>query len=819
MWNHYFLTFYRAMTRHRLYAALNVFGLAVGIAVFLVLWLDVRFETSFERWIPDARSIYVVRTIWLNITDSLAANNATMGGTLDELRGDYPQLVGTRVWPQGGTIRQAGQVTAEQVDVVDPSFFSVFELPLVRGDKAQLLAAPDAVVLTETKAKHYFGSANPIGQSLTIVIQGAARTYRVTGVLKDTPSNTEQNFDFLIPLTPQMAQDEKRTWTHWGSEQLETFLRFGQPAQARVLDADLNNFVDRHAGHDLTPPAHKILLLRTQPLVSLHLLEPKDAGVVGAIGMVGLLTLLLAGVNYVNLATARAGLRAREVALRRVMGATGPALVAQFMAEAMATALLAALIGLALCELALPMINAAGGLSLKIDYLHSDSILLPVAIVVLVVGLGAGVYPALMLSRFQPAAVLASARTPGGGRAGGRVREALVLVQFAIAIAFTVATGVIVAQTSFLRHADLGFQRDGLIVVNSFDNSEVTAAQRAALLDVWRTLPGVAKVTAADIAPGSGDHLDGENTKRPGMPGDGPTANYVQSQPDFFETYGARLIVGRFLDRNHGGDDAPPSDPAGAPATGPKPPRNVVVNAGVLKMLGFKSASDAVGKTILSGRDDGGFDPLTIVGVIDNIRFRSPHATIPATIYLLKSRDFESEVAGVRYAGADPHAVMSRMTAEWRRIVPTVPFRAKTIDDNLQHYYRDDDQHGRLFTLGAVLAVAIGCVGLYGLASFNTARRVKEIGIRKVLGASTGDILRLLVGQFLRPVLLANLIAWPLAFFAMRGWLSSFDQKIGLSPLYFLAATALTLLIAVGTVAGQAFAVARAEPAKALRDE
>ena len=239
----------------------------------------------------------------------------------------------------------------------------------------------------------------------------------------------------------------------------------------------------------------------------------------------------------------------------------------------------------------------------------------------------------------------------------------------------------------------------------------------------------------------------------------------------------------------------------------------------IFPVLGFRNASAAIGQPVLTGRDDGGFNPLTIVGVIDNIRFRTPHEPVPPTVYFLKTADFGNEVAGVRYADADPRVMMDRMQREWRRIAPGVPFRAKTIDDNLLRYYRADDAHGRLFTVGALLAVAIGCVGLYGLASFNTARRVREIGIRKTLGASTGDILRLLVGQFLRPVLLANLIAWPLAFLAMRGWLSGFDQKIDLGPGYFLAATVLTLLIAIGTVAGQAFTVARSEPAKALRDE
>jgi putative ABC transport system permease protein len=819
MWTHALVTFYRSLTRHRLYSALNVLGLAVGVAVFLVLWLDVRFETNFEKWIPNAASIYVVRTVWQGPYVSSGANSSSMGGTLDELHEDYPQLVGTRIWGQSSAIREGAQTTPELVDVVDPTFFQTLDAPLIAGDKASLLSAPDDLVLSETKARRYFGAGNPIGQRLDIVFLGQSHSYRVTGVLKDLPANTNLQLDFLVPLTPQM-QAVDPFWRSWGDEELTTLLRIDNPAARSVLNARLDGFVDRHGAHELKPPpAHKQLTLRVAPLLSMHLLDPKFAAVVAAIGAVGLLTLLLAGVNYINLATARAVLRAREVALRKVMGATSPVLIVQFMGEAFATAFLASLVGLALCELALPLINSAGGLSLKISYIQSDSILIPVIIATVLIALGAGIYPALVLSRFQPAAVLASARAPGGGRSGGRVREALVFVQFAIAIAFTIATAVIVNQTDYLRYADLGFERDGLVVVGSFNDSAITGAERASLLDAWRTLPGVASATAADIAPGMTNSVVNEITKRPGSQNNGANINYVTIQADFFRTYGARLIAGRFLDLAHGGDNALSAIWPTPPSSGPRVSRNVVADLTTLPLLGFKAPADALGKTILIDDNHGGFTPAVIVGVIENISFQPPHIPPSPTIYDLTTSDFGSQIAGIRYQDVAPTQLMQRMEVQWRRVAPSVPFRAITADYSLQRYYRADDQHGRLFVIGGVLAVLIGCVGLYGLASFNTARRVREIGIRKTLGASTRDILRLLILQFLRPVLLANLVAWPLAWVAMRGWLSTFDHRIDLGLGYFVGATVLTLLIAVGTVAGQALAVARSEPAKALRHE
>ena len=783
--------------------------------MFLTLSLYVAFQTSFERWIPDAPEIYIVHQTWSFPGHAPQGTDSTMGGFLDELKADYPQLLGTTFWPQGGTVRQGDLATSEKVDVVGPDFLQVLDLPLIAGDRRTALKRPDDLLLTQTRAKTYFGAADPVGRKLTLSLQGKLRDYRVAGVLKDPPRNTDLSFDIVVPLTPQMTDKTNEPfWNHWGSSELATYLRFKTPAEAEVLNRQLDGFTDRRAQHDLeTTHGHKFIKLRLIPLLSDHLFEPADRSVVALLGIVGGLTLLLACMNYVNLATARSALRAREVALRKVMGASGRALIAQFMAEAMMTVALSALIGLALVELTLPLVNAAGGLALKIDYLGPRSVLPFLAGVVVLVGLAAGVYPAIVLSRFRPAAVLASTRTPGGGRVGSRVREGLVIAQFAVATAFIVSTGVILSQSRYLKTADIGFHRSGLIVVKSFEDSDLTAAQQSALLSLWRTLPGVSGVTSSDIAPGVDDNTNAGNVKRPGMSGDGPVVNHVVSGPDFFTTYGARLLAGRVLDRNHGFDDAPPKAPPGAdPKTlPPSPSRNVVLNANAVKTLGFSSPQAALGKPLIAGRAR----PLTVVGVVDNIRFRTPHKPVDSTMYLMSTQDIDNAVAGVRYTGTDGKAMMARLEASWRQVAPTVPFHADTVEENLDTYYRADDQRGRLFTIGAVLAVAIGCLGLYGLASFSTARRVKEIGIRKTLGASTTDILRLLIGQFLRPVLIANLIAWPLAWLAMRSWLSGFNQRIALSPLYFIAATLLTLLIAVGTVAGQAFAVARAEPAKA----
>jgi len=814
MLSHYLTTLHRTVTRHRLYAVIDVLGLAVGIAVFLVLFLDVGFETSFERWIPHSNQIYLIRTIVGGPLSSLGPVDQTVGGLLEVLRTDYPQLVGARVLEDSITMQPGTQPTEENVEFVDPNFFQVFDLPLVSGDKAGLLHRPDDIVLTQAKAKEYFGAANPLGQRLTISLGGPLRVYRVAGVLKDLPKNSDLNFDFLIPLhVPTDAEDP--TWRNWSALRTKTYLRFDSSDQVRTFDAQLDHFWDRHAASS-SLAAHPTF--KMQPLLSRHLIQSKDQAVVAAMGTVAVLTLLLAVLNYVNLATARAGLRAREVAIRKVTGATRSLIAAQFMVEAIIITAFSALVGMALCELALPLVNAAGGLDLKLDYLSNPTLIAATAALVVAVGAGAGLYPALVLSALQPATVLASARTPGGGRASSRVREALVAVQFAIAIAFAIATGIIVSQVNHLRSADLGFRRDGLIVVSSFSDA-LNAAQRDSLLNIWRSLPGVAGATVANVAPGEDDYRLFQEFKRPEQKGGVVLIRIVQIAPEFFRTYGVRPIAGRLPDRQHA-DDYPPVPPPNATPGPLQSPQDIVVNSSGARLLGFHDAADAVDKTVLQTTDVG-FRRHVIIGVVGDFRFGSPHEALPAMIYVGADLGApgNNALAGVRYAGTDPRRVMDRMAAAWRQIVPTLPFRAETADAHVEQYYRSDEQHGLIFIIGALLAVGIACIGLYGLASFNTANRVKEIGIRKTLGASMADVMKLLVGQFLRPVLVANLVAWPLAFLTMRSWLSGFDERIGLGPLYFLGASLLTLAVALCTVAGQTFVAARADPAKALQHE
>ncbi|WP_260599172.1 ABC transporter permease [Sphingomonas endolithica] len=799
------LTLYRSLARHKLYAALNIGGLAVGIAVFLVLSLYVRFETSYEKWLPRHDEIYVVQTVW-NLPGSPfnGAYPFTMGGLLDQMREDFPGTVGTRVrgGEGAGSVVRGGVATRDDVAQVDPSFFEVIDLPLTRGDARRALRDPASTIISESAARKYFGSSDPIGQNLTVAMD-SANVYRVAGVFRDLPKNSDFKLSILIPL-PRTPPSEN--WYHWGSSQLQTFLRFPTASAAHAFEQKLDPFVDRRGLKDMGKDASKTQQLALLPIADMHL-EPQGKQsasqkmTVVTLGLVGVLTLLIAIVNYVNLATARAGLRAREVAMRKVLGADRRALIRQFLGEAVLTVALAAILGLMLAELSLPLVNAAGGLSLTIPY---AIVALALIVLVVIVGVTAGSYPALLLSRFPAAAVLSSARAPGGGRAGTRTREALVVFQFGLAIAFIIGTCVLVVQTRHVRQADLGFQRDGLLVVRSFADSLLPAARRRAVADAIRALPGVTGVALGNSAAGGSGNDSSDNVPLPGVAGPGPSLRWIVVGPRFFQVYGSRLVAGRFFDEAHRADDGD--------VGGKGMPTAIVINRRAVPTLGFASPDDAIGKTV------GGDRPRTIIGVVDDMRFFSPRQPHSATYYIYSRRPeaLDAAVASIRFTG-DPRAMLAAVRGVWQRMVPQVPFVGGTADQRLAEFYVADDRATRLFAIGAGLAVMIGCVGLWGLASFNTARRVKEIGIRKVLGASARDIVTLLVGQFLRPVLIANVIAWPLAFVAMRTWLAGFDDPIALSPLYFIAASIVATAIAVLTVLAQSLRASRAAPAWALR--
>jgi putative ABC transport system permease protein len=525
----------------------------------------------------------------------------------------------------------------------------------------------------------------------------------------------------------------------------------------------------------------------------------------------------MAVVNFTNLATARASQRAREVALRKVLGATRKQLIAQFVGESIIVAVVAMVIALALVELLIRPFAAFLEADLKLSYFGSGGIALPVLLLVLIVGVLGGLYPAFFLSRFQPAQVLkankSSAETPGSGR----LRSVLVVGQFAVSIGLIICTAIIYAQTVYARTVDPGYRRDHILQVEELSRYQLIDKGEV-IADQVRRIPGVDSVGLTTI----GVATDNQNNTGVMVPGGSEPltiGNYTVDE-GFKDAMGLTMIAGRWFDPNRPLDDMTlpfPPDPEAQKALAARG-ANIVINEFAAKRMGFRNPADAVGKTVRATlvENEYGLVPATIVGVVRDSRFRS--VKLPLDPILFQNANSGQSHMIIRFHG-DPSAIRAAVERAWKGFTNEVPFTAKFSDDIMIELYKVEDARAKTFAAFAFLSVIVGCLGLFGLAAFTAERRTKEIGIRKVLGARVRDIVRLLVWQFSKPVMIANLIAWPVAWWVMRGWLNGFDTRITLGPTPFLLAGGLALAIAVATVAGHAIRVARSNPIHALRYE
>ena len=542
-----------------------------------------------------------------------------------------------------------------------------------------------------------------------------------------------------------------------------------------------------------------------------------DTRTIATFAIIAILILGMAIVNFTNLATARASQRAREVALRKVLGATRGQLIVQFVSESLLIAAASMLLALTLVELLVRPFAAFLDSDITLHYFGSDGILLPALILTLLVGIISGIYPAFFLSRFQPAQVLKANRSAAETPGSGRIRTALVVLQFAVSIGLIICTAVIYGQTVFARSADPGYQRDHILQVEELSRAQLWPLAEN-LVERVKRLPGVVDAGLTDIG------INTNNESNTGIIPPGANKQVLIGQYNVGEGYlnamGLKLVAGRWFDANRPVDDATipyPRQPEVETAIARRGV-NVVINEYASRKLGFEKPQDAIGKVVKSElfSPEDGMVNINIIGVVGDSRFRTVRTPIEPIMFR-KVKTGPGWMM-VRYRG-DPVTVRSAIEREWKQTTNEVPFNAKFSEDIIGELYEKEDARAQIFAAFSLLAVVIGCLGLFGLAAFTAERRTKEIGIRKVLGARTRDIVRLLVWQFSRPVIIANIIAWPIAWWLMRDWLNGFDERISLGPIPFLLSAALALGIAVATVAGHAFKVARANPIHALRYE
>ena len=838
MWRNYLTVAFRALAKSRAYAAINIAGLAIGLAACVLILLYVRYEQSYDDWMPGAPNAFQLQTFY-EATDSggeemkLQVSAIVAGRALQK---DYPQQVEKLVWIRSFSpiVIQDGEAgEIDDLRMVDGNLFEIMPVPFVRGTAATALPDTHSIALSESEAKRRFGSADVLGKTLTIVDNTGNVDYRVTGVFKDWPKNSSFSAQAVarFDLGVQFA-DRMDAVTGWGNQQGWNFVRLRSPDDAELIQSRMTAWEKRNIPDEVSegrrdnPGDYQDFRLTN--IRDLHLGEAQRASMtpgndrmtVVTFAVIALLILGMACVNFTNLATARASQRAREVALRKVLGASRRQLIGQFLGESVLVTAVAMLVALAAVELLLPLFNGFLDADIRLTYFGAGGVLLPAAALVLVVGLLAGVYPAFYLARFEPAKILKANKSAADAQGSGRLRGALVVGQFAVSIGLIICTAVIYAQTVYARTADAGYRRDGLLQVGNLGFRGVDNRD-GQVVEQIRRLPGVKAAARTQISVNPGGNSVTRILKLGSN--DGVDLGDYSIEPDFFEAMGMRVVAGRGFSDAQGRDDVTtpaPSEPGYADAARALAQRgaNVVLTEEAARRLGFASPQQAIGQQLRGGLlpNQFGLLQMTVVGVVADARFRSIRDPLQPILYTMRRNGFGDIM--VRYDG-DPAAVRQQVEAVWKRNVPQVPFDGRFADDIVRKQYDREEARATLFAGFAILAVVIGCLGLFGLAAFTAERRTKEIGIRKVLGARTRDIVRLLVWQFSRPVLLANLVAWPIAWWLMRDWLNGFDTRIALTPTPFLAAGVLAVAIAVATVGAHAYRMARMSPVHALRYE
>ncbi|WP_028970011.1 ABC transporter permease [Sphingomonas sp. URHD0057] len=828
MWRNYWTVAVRALAKSKTYSIINISGLAIGMAACILILLYVRYENSYDKWLPDADNTYQFQAWYPNPKSGIPLfGQMTAYVTKDRIKKDFPQVerVGFLLSGQPIIMKDGQSSFGDDYGTTDDDLLKVVKLPLLSGST---LTSAGTAVLSRTEAIRRFGTDQVLGRTLSTVAKGQPRDYKIVGVFKDIPKNSHMKLNAILRADfNSFWADQPNFMTQWGWQSGWVYADLKPGTDPKQLDAALpawekrnipdetNNGIRTNQGDDQEWHFVNVKDIHLGKAQNGSMTPGNDKRTVATFSIIALLILGMAVVNFTNLATARAGQRAREVALRKVLGANRKQLVIQFVGEAILISAVSMLVALALVELLVRPFAAFLDAGIQLHYFGSDGILLPAIGVTLLVGVVSGLYPAFFISRFKPSDVLKANRSAAETPGSGRLRTALVIAQFAVSIGLIVCTAVVYAQTVYARTVDPGYKRDHILQIDNISRAQLRPRSEM-IVEQMKRIPGVVAVGRTDLG------VDTDNNINTGVvpPGATQTVDIGNYNVDlgFFDAMGLTLKAGRWFD-NRPMDDQTypyPSDPAVEKAIATRGV-NVVLNELAAKKLGFGSAQNAVGK-VFHGEiiSEGINSDIRVIGVVGDSQFRSVRDPVQPLMYNKVNQGPGWMI--IRYSG-DPATVRAAVEQKWKQLASDVPFAAKFSEEVVGDLYKAEDSRAKIFASFSLLAVLIGCLGLFGLASFTAERRTKEIGIRKVLGARTRDIVRLLVWQFSRPVLVANLIAWPVAWWVMRDWLNGFDQRITLGPTPFVVAGAIALGIAIATVVGHAVRVARANPIYALRYE
>jgi putative ABC transport system permease protein len=803
MFRNYLVVALRNARRHKLYSVITIGGLTLALCCAIFIMMFVSDELSYDRFIPDMRDVYRVDFGFALPGRDIQRSANTMFILGPTLKAEIPQVVAyTHVDPVSLTVKAKHRLFAMDADVVDPDFFRVIHLHLLAGTPSSVFAQPDSVVLSQKFATKLFGQAQAVGR--TLVINGK-HPMTVTGIVQNLPHNSQLVANMIFPNTSKADPTNplfKHTWESVGPLLYVKLARGSRPGHIVQLMRQMLNRNVNASDFGANIPGSQLIQPHLTPFYHVHLSEygggmtpgGRWSIIYGFVAIAGLI-LLIASFNFTNMATARGIMRAREISLRKVHGARRSQLVRQFLGESVLTAFVALAIATAFVELLTPAYDSFLGRQIAFGLVKDWPLTLVMLGLTLLTGLLGGLYPAVVLSGYRPATAMRANAAKHSG--SGRLRVGLVVLQFAVSIGLGIAALVVFLQIHYAQKIDLGFARSNIVVISNAN--DIPKDARKDFVQTLRADPAIAAATLSGDSPFSGSlSLQDVTLQR------SPQVFSVRLWQIGFhypQVYHTKLLAGRLLSSRRSSDQWHHKSSS----------TNILVSASAARRFGF-TPETAIGQILHMDKKS-----LTIVGVLANQALDGPEEQTYPTIFV----DYGNTVGevAVRIKPGQTRAALAAIDHTWVRFAPNAAINRYFLDDPFNRLFKTVTQRDRMFVVFVVIAILIACLGLFGLAAFTAQRRISEIGVRKVFGAGTRNIMMLLLWQFSLPVLLANVVAWPIAWFYLQDWLQHYSHRIALSPIYFVGSSLAALVIAWITVGAHALHAARTKPAYTLRYE
>jgi len=803
----------RNLLRYKGYSLINILGLAVGLAASLIIILFVSDELSYDKYHEKSDRIFRLSREWFNDDGSTSLHLATVAAPIGPLlKNDYPDIILESVRMMGGyemLFRRGETVFIEARSYfADSNYFKVFSDEMIKGDPLTALKNPYGVILSESTARRYFGEEDPMGGIIEFdsPVSSDVVPMKVTGIMKDPRHNSHVKIDILASIgTIENFLGREHMTTNWSNNMFFTYLLLQENYKPGNLQLLLPEFLNRHLEEEYSKITEETGLMPCDRN-ALHIINLGDIHLYSHLSMeaeangnsdnvylfsiIAFIIVLIACINYMNLSTARAGRRAKEIGLRKVMGADKRSIRRQFLGETFLVSMISLILALIIVEIMLPFINEFLSKELTLFGANTMSTLIFSGMLILITSILAGMYPAFYLSSFRPYAALKYFR--GGG--SGNLRKVLVVTQFSLSIALIIGVTIVFLQVRLMKNKDLGFNSEQILIVQA--DQQLFNKIDAFKSEVVKN-PDVLSVTMSSLIPS--DMLVNNHGGKTLEGGEELPFSFrlaaVETDYDYFDTYDIEMIAGRAFSKKFGTDDS----------------LAFIINKTAVEKLGWK-VDEAVGKPLMYGGRKG-----RIIGVTGDFHFESLHNQIVPVIFRISRQN--AYRLSIRTSGERIKETISYIENLFSEIRPGYPFTFTFLDEKLNELYEAENKQVTLLFMFSILSIFVSCLGLFGLASFTAEQRTREIGIRKVFGATTGNVVTLLSREFLKWVLLANIVAWPLSWFLMREWLSSFAYRVDLSIWIFLFAGITALVISTLTVSIQAIRAANSNPVSSIRYE